>query len=381
MSKRLLLINSVCGIGSTGRICADIARKYDQDGYEVKIAYGRSNVLGEGTEKYAVRIGSKADVYAHVAYTRLFDKHGLASKRATKKFLKWASVYDPDILWLHNIHGYYINYEMLFDWIKRRQKEQSESGKQVMKVKWTLHDCWAFTGHCSHFTYVGCDKWKTKCKNCPQKNEYPTSFLIDNSEDNYGGKRKAFDGVKNLTIITPSKWLENLVKGSFLCKYPTEVEYNTVDKTVFKPTQSNFRQEHGIRDDQKMILGVSSVWNDKKGFNDFIEVSKRLDADKYKVVLVGLNSKQLKELKKSKSNILGLPRTVNTKTLAEIYSASDIFVNPSYEETFGLTTAEAQACGAFTIVYKGTACEEIMDKNNGAAASNVEEILTFIQDR
>lgn len=363
MSKRLLLINSVCGIGSTGRICADIARKYEQDGYEVKIAYGRSSVLGEGTEKYAVRIGSKADVYAHVAYTRLFDKHGLASKRATKKFLKWASVYDPDILWLHNIHGYYINYEMLFDWIKRRQKEQAESGKSVMEVKWTLHDCWAFTGHCSHFTFVGCEKWKTGCSNCPQKKEYPASLASDNSKDNYDRKRNAFTGVKNLTIIPPSHWLENLVKKSFLGEYPTEVKYNTVDRTVFKPTESDFREKHGIRDDQKMILGVSSIWNDRKGLSDFVTLFRKLSEadDKYKIVLVGLTEAQIKEMPEG---MICIPKTGSRKELAEIYTVADIFVNPTYEDTFPTVNLEAESCGTGVITYNTGGCSETITRDD-----------------
>lgn len=381
MSKRLLLINSVCGIGSTGRICADIAREYERDGYEVKIAYGRSDVIGEGTEKYAVRIGNKIDVYAHVAYTRLFDKHGLASKSATKKFLEWADEYDPDILWLHNIHGYYINYELLFGWIKTRQKKQSESGKPVMEVKWTLHDCWAFTGHCSHFTYVGCDKWKTGCKDCPQKLEYPSSLISDNSENNFVCKKKAFTGVKKLTLITPSHWLKNLVKNSFLNEYLVEVVYNTVDANVFKPTQSDFRQKNGIDDDLVIILGVSSVWNKRKGLDDFWELDRRLDKGKYRIILVGVSDKQANNLRKN-TNILPLPRITNQVELAEIYSASDIYLNLSKEESFGLTTMEALYCGVKVIVYKDTACEEVLknyDVNNGLAVDkNTQAVCTAI---
>ncbi len=270
--KRLLLINSVCGIGSTGKICVDIAHEYEANGYEVKIAYGRSGLIGDGAEKYAVRIGNRFDLYTHALYTRIFDKHGLASANATKIFLKWADEYDPDILWLHNIHGYYINYEMLFEWIKTRQRKQSESGLPVMEVKWTLHDCWAFTGHCSHFAYVGCDKWKNGCKKCPQRREYPASSLLDNSEDNYTRKHKAFCGVRSMTVFTPSHWLEELVKESFLGEYSTEIRSNTVDKSIFKPTPSNFRQIHGIKDDQIVILGVANVWNKKKGFDDFLKL-------------------------------------------------------------------------------------------------------------
>lgn len=366
---RLLIINSVLGFGSTGRIALDIAKEYKANGHEVKIAYGRKLNDSEDAQKYGIRIGNGIDVYFHVAYTRLTDKHGLASKRATKEFLKWADEYNPDMLWLHNIHDYYINYELLFEWIKKRPQ---------MNVRWTLHDCWSFTGHCSHFAYVKCDRWKTGCDHCPQLAQYPKS-MIDNSKSNYLRKKKAFTDVKNMTLITPSNWLKNLVKESFLSEYPVEVNYNKIDTEVFKLTENSFKADHGISD-KKMILGVANVWEKRKGLYDLVELSKRLDADKYKVVLVGLNANQLKKIQEKSPNILGLPRTGSAKELARIYSAADIFVNPSYEETFGLTTAEAQACGAYTIVYKGTACEEIMDKNNGVAVSNVDEIFALIQE-
>ena len=374
MSKRLLLINSVCGIGSTGRICADIARKYEQDGYEVKIAYGRSNEIGKGSEKYAVRIGSKADVYAHVAYTRLFDKHGLASKRATKNFLMWADSYDPDILWLHNIHGYFINYEMLFEWIKRRQKEQAESGKPAMVVKWTLHDCWAFTGHCSYFTYVGCEKWKNECMECPQKCEYPESVLVDDSLGNYLRKKSAFQGVNDLEIFVPSEWMKKLTENSFLNQYHVTVVNNTIDKSIFKYTDSNFREKYKL-ENKIIVLGVAYVWDKRKGLDAFIELSEMLNDD-FAIVLVGLSQKQISELPKG---VLGLPKTENVEKLVKIYSSADVFVNPSYEETFGMTTMEAQACGTYTIVYKGTACEEISVGENGCSvlrgAENIKEAL------
>ncbi len=372
--KKLLLINSVCGIGSTGRICLGIAKQYEADGYDVKIAYGRNGNVGEGSEKYALRIGTDFDVKLHALYTRITDKHGLGSIRATKKFLRWADEYDPEIVWLHNIHGYYINYELLFEWIKSRPQ---------MEVKWTLHDCWAFTGHCSHFTYVKCDKWKIGCKNCPQMKEYPSSACLDNSEDNYLRKKRAFCGVNNLTLITPSCWLEKLIKESFLKDYPVEVRHNTIDKAVFKPTQSDFKQKHGIKDDQIMILGVSSVWNSRKGLNDFIELDRRLNSEKYRIVLIGIANDKAIELKES-TNIVPISRTENRKELAGIYSCTDIYINLSREETFGMTTLEAINCGASVIVYKDTACEEVLNtygaEHGKAVDQNIEAVIAAVTE-
>ncbi len=360
-SKKLLIINSVLGFGSTGRIVLDMAKRYELNGFEVKIGYGRGGIPSDA-KKYGVRIGCIASVFLHVLYTRLTDKHGLASKLSTKKFLEWAEKYNPDVLWIHNIHGYYINYKMLFDWIKARPN---------MIVKWTLHDCWAFTGHCAYFTRANCNMWKYKCSNCLQLNQYPKAF-IDRSKKNYECKKKSFTGVKNLTIIVPSKWLANLVNQSFLSDYAISVHHNSVNKEIFKPVRTDFKYRHGIFE-KKMVLGVANVWENRKGLKIFLELYRELvklgKEEHFQIVLVGLNKLQIFAIKIRGYKILALPRTNDAASLAEIYSAADIFVNPSCEETYGLTTAEAQACGTFSIVYENTACAEILDRDNGVIVS------------
>ena len=345
---KVLFINSVCGIGSTGRICTDLAQQLEAEGNEVKIAYGRKETVPEQFQKYAVRIGTDWDCKMHALQTRLFDTHGFGSKQATKKFLQWAEKYKPDLLWLHNIHGYYINVEMLFAWIKQHPE---------MQVKWTLHDCWAFTGHCSYFTAVKCTQWKSKCSNCAQLRRYPACYAMSSVSRNFERKCKAFTGVKNMTLITPSKWLADLVKQSFLKEYPVEVHYNTIDTTIFKPTPSDFRERYGLQD-KIIVLGVANVWEERKGLNDFYKLAQMLD-DRYAIVLVGLNEKQIKELPKK---IKGLQRTNSLQELAAIYTAADVLVNPSVEETFGMTPVEAQACGTPSIVYDDTACAEVAAK-------------------
>ena len=362
------MINSVCGIRSTGRICTDLAAALEAQGYEVKIAYGREAVP-EKYGKYAVRIGSDMGVKAHGLHTRLFDRHGLGSKRATKTFLTWADEYDPDMLWLHNIHGYYINYELLFDWIKSRPN---------MKVKWTLHDCWAFTGHCSHFTLVNCSKWLSHCEKCPQKKDYPSSLFLDNCRDNFVRKKAAFCDVSNMTIITPSQWLANLVGQSFLKDYPVEVHYNQIDTSVFKPSPSDFRSSYGLVD-KKIVLGVASVWNISKGLNDFFALADMLDDD-WRIVLVGLTEKQIESLK---PNMLGIHRTNNTKALAEIYSAADVFFNPTYEDTYPTVNLEAEACGTPVITYATGGSPETLHREDskvipvGAVDEAVKLISSF----
>lgn len=333
---RVLMINSVCGIRSTGRICTDLAEEFLAEGHEVRIAYGRESV----PDKYkdiSVRIGSNIDIYIAVMKSRLLDNEGFNNIRATKEFLKWADEYNPDLLWLHNLHGYYINLELLFVWIRSRLN---------MQVKWTLHDCWSFTGHCSYFTVAKCDKWKEQCINCPQRNEYPTSVWLDNSEKNYIRKKELFTSVKDMILITPSKWLAELVKDSFLNEYKTEVHNNKIDRTVFKPTQGDFRKIYNL-ENKKIVLGVASAWSNSKGLEDFNKLADML-AEDYVIVLVGLTKKQIKNVN---PQILCIERTNSVKELAEIYTTADLFVNLTHQDNYPTVNLEARACGTKVITY------------------------------
>ena len=344
---KILQINSVCGVGSTGRIATDLYKVIEEAGHECVIAYGRGTAP-EGIK--TIKIGTNFDNYMHVAKTRIFDKHGFGSTKATKEFIKKVEEYDPDVIHLHNIHGYYINIKILFDYLRRANK----------RVVWTLHDCWAFTGHCAYFDYVECSKWKEGCKDCTQKKEYPNSLLIDNSEWNFNKKKEMFTGIKNLTIVTPSKWLAGLVKKSFLSEYRVEVINNGIDLDVFKPIESNFREIYEL-DDKFIVLGVASVWNRRKGLNYLVELSQKLD-DNYKVVVVGVTEKQKESLP---NNMLVINKTNDIKELVAIYSSADVFVNPTLEEVMGLTNVEALACGIPVITYETGGSIECIDNKCG----------------
>lgn len=361
---RVLFINAVCGTGSTGRICAELAQQYEKENWECRIAYGRDGYVPEKFRKYAVRIGGNWDVRLHGIRTRLLDDHGFGSKAATKKFLQWAEQYQPDLLWLHNLHGYYINIELLFEWIKSRPE---------MEVRWTLHDCWAFTGHCTYFLMENCDKWKMQCENCRQKTKYPASKWRDNSWGNYNRKREVFTGVSNMTLVTPSKWLAELVNQSFLREYPIEIRYNTIDTNIFKPTPSDFRKNYGL-EDKKIILGVSNTWEERKGLNDFIKLSKMLNED-YVIILIGLNEKQCKSMPKK---IIGIKRTNNQRELAEIYTAADIFVNPTYEDNYPTVNLEAQACGTYVLTYDTGGSKETIYGNGKVISADIKNLYTEI---
>ena len=364
----VLFINSVCGTGSTGKITGELAENYAREGHNVKIAYGRSDYVPERFKKFAVKIGSKSDLYFHALMTRLTDRHGFYSTNATKNFLKWADKFNPNILWLHNIHGYYINIELLFNWIKARED---------LKIFWTLHDCWSFTGHCAYFTMAACDKWMTHCENCPQKNSYPASF-VDSSRKNFADKKILFTGVKDLTIITPSKWLAGLVKKSFLRDYPVEVRYNTIDRNIFKPAPGNFREKYNLQD-KKIILGVASIWEKRKGLDDFIKLANILDAKKFAIVLVGLKPSQIKNLP---ANIIAIPRTNNQIELANIYTESDIFFNPSREENYPTVNLEAESCGTPVITYDSGGSPETIKREDShiIKCGDIESVKNLLED-
>lgn len=347
---KYLFINSVAGFGSTGRIAAEKCRELMGQGHECVLAFGRNKANCDDIP--TVQIGTSLDFKLHGVRNRLLDDHGFGSRSATRRFLQWVKEYDPDVIWLHNIHGYYIHIGLLFEYLRTCGK----------KILWTLHDCWAFTGHCAYFDFAGCDKWMTGCHDCPQKGSYPASVGLDNSRSNYERKKRLFTGIPDLTLTVPSHWLESRVKKSFLKEYPVDVVYNTINRDIFKPTPSDFRIRHGL-ENKKILLGVASVWDERKGLKDFISLSQMLDA-RYQIVLIGLTPAQIEALPQT---ILGLPRTNSMRELAESYTAADVFINPSAEETFGMTAMEARCCGTEAIVYQDTACEEIVNQFGGIA--------------
>lgn len=362
---KVLMINVVCGIRSTGRICTDLAAALEAQGHEVKIAYGREDVP-EQFQKYAVRIGNDLDVKLHGLKARLMDGAGFGSKRVTEKFIEWVKVYDPDVIHLHNIHGYYINVEVLFKYLK-------ECGKKII---WTLHDCWSFTGHCVYFDYVNCDKWKIGCKHCPQKAEYPARIGPDMSKRHYALKKKLFTDVENMILVTPSQWLADLIAESYMKEYRTKVIYNGVDTSVFKPTKSNVKEKYNCQN-KKIVLGVAAVWDKRKGLNTFIELARQL-ADCYQIVLVGLNKDQIEQLPR---NIIGIERTNSIKELVELYSAAEVFVNPTLEDNYPTTNIEAIACGTPVITYEtGGSFESAGMYGMGVPKMNIEMLIKAIKE-
>lgn len=359
---KILQINVTEGVGSTGRIVSGIQNVLENESEECLVAYGRETNKSLNN----IKIGNKKDIYLHVLKTRVFDRHGFGSKNSTKKLIKQIKGINPDIIHLQNIHGYFVNIEILFNFIKSID----------IPVIWSLHDCWSFTGHCSHFEYVDCDRWKTGCHNCPEKNSYPKSVFLDNSKKNYIDKKRLFTGIKNLTIIVGSKWIDNLIKQSFLKDYNTVLIPTGIDLDMFKPTKSNFREKYNI-ENKYIILGVASIWSERKGIEYFKKLSYNLNSDEI-IILVGIKEKQKKGLPK---NIIAIDKTNSIKELAEIYTAANVFVNPTLEDTFPTTNIEAQACGTPVITFNTGGSPESIVQGTGFVVEqeNLEELIEKIQ--
>lgn len=359
---RILQINSVIGRGSTGRIVLSIENTILSHNDESFVAYGRQDLSNNSLN--SIKIGTKLDYLSHGLSTRLFDNHGLASKRATKKFIKRIKELHIDLIHLHNLHGYYINYKILFNEIK----------KLNIPVIWTLHDCWPFTGHCSYYTFRNCDKWKTCCNKCPEKRIYPTSWFFDRSKKMYNLKKDIFNGVNNLTIVTPSNWLKGEVEKSFL-KYPVRVIHNGIDTSKFYYDEKNIKDFNG----KKVILALTSIWLDRKGLDYVYELANRLPSE-FVVVIVGLNDKQFA---KAPKNVFAIKRTESLDELRGLYSSAYYYINPSLEDNFPTTNLEALCCGTPIIAFNIGGTAEVVNEKTGYVLENpsVEGLVDIILNK
>lgn len=343
---RVLQINVTYGIGSTGMICNFVAKLLDKEGVE------NLTIVSQGRTETAntVKIENKAYYKIQALKSRIFGNYGFNSFLATKEIIKQIKEFSPNIVHLHNIHGHNVNLEMLFMFFKENPE---------IKLFWTFHDCWAFTAYCPHYTMAKCYKWQSECSLCRQRKEY--SWFFDKSKKIFVRKKELFTGL-NLTIITPSEWLAGEVKQSFLKDYPVKVINNGIDLSVFKPTESDFRKKYNISDNKYILLGVAFGWGKRKGLDVFIELQKRLDKDKYQIVLVGTDDNVDKLLPKE---IISIHRTQNQTELAEIYTAADLFVNPTREENYPTVNMESIACGTPVITFRTGGSPEILTEKTG----------------
>ena len=344
---KVVQINSTCGVGSTGKICISISEMLTKENIENYIVYS--------SEKSDYPLGYKCANKPYIKFqalkSRIFGNSGFNSKKITKKTISFLKKIQPDIVQLHNLHSHNINLTQLFSFLK----------KENIRVVWTMHDCWAFTGYCPHFAFIACNQWIRECISCPQYKT--TSWFFDRSRNVYRRKKAAETGVKNLTIVTPSQWLADLVKQSFLKDYPIKVIHNGIDLTVFKPTPSDFRKKYGIPENKFILLGVAFGWGVRKGLDVFIELAHRLNKEKFQIVLVGTDNNADKQLPQE---IISIHRTQNQAELAEIYSAADLFVNPTREEVLGLVNIEANACGTPVVTFRTGGSPECISEKTGS---------------
>lgn len=364
---KIVQINATCGSGSTGKICVDISRLLTDKHIENYIIYsGKKSDYPLG-----IHCGDFKEIKIQALRSHLFGLYGFNSKQITKRMLKKLDEIEPDVVHLHNLHGHNCNLEMLLDYLRAHH----------IKIFWTFHDCWAFTAYCPHFSMDKCDKWKDGCHDCHRYREY--TFFFDRSRELYNKKKKASEGL-DLTIVTPSQWLADLVKQSFFKNYPVKVINNGIDLGIFKPTPSDFRAKHGIPNDKYIVLGVAFGWGVRKGLDVFIELSKRLDKEKYKIILVGTDEKIDNQLP---SNIISIHRTQNQRELAEIYTVADVFANPTREEVFGLVNVETLACGTPGVTFDAGGSPECYDETCGSVVpcDDIEamekEIIRICEDK
>lgn len=340
---RIAQINGTCGIGSTGKICVSISELLTERGIENYILYTQEKCSYPLGKRYSGTVYKKIQALK----SRIMGNGGFNSRLATYKLLYEVEKIHPDIIHIHNIHGHDCNLEMLFHYIKKKK----------IRLCWTFHDCWAFTANCTHFTFVRCDKWKSGCHKCLQIRQ--TSWFLDRSTTLFKRKKELLSGL-DMTIVTPSQWLADLVKESFLQGYPVKVIHNGIDLETFTPTYGDFRKKNHC-EDKFILLGVAFGWGKRKGLDVFVELAKRLDS-RFQIVLVGTDEKAERQLPK---NIISIRRTNNQKELAEIYTAADLFVNPTREENYPTVNMEAIACGTPVLTFRTGGSPEIIDTKTG----------------
>lgn len=352
--KKLLQINPVIRINtSTGRIMQEIGELARANGWETYIAYSQGRDGVSPNAAHLILVGNRWSVAWHGIMTRLFDRHGLASERATRQLVAEIQRIQPDIIHIHNIHGYFLNYRILFEYLSNAN----------IPVIWTVHDCWLYTGHCYYYSYVGCDKWKSQCEQCPQRRDFPTSWWMDRSKQNFGDKKKAFTSIPKelLTIVPVSEWIHGEMKQSFLKDYPYQVIHNGINLENFQVYPADeVKKRYGL-EGKRILLGVASIWMEEKGWNDFMQLAGMLNPDEV-IVLVGVKEEQKKGLP---ATIVPISRTDNLKQLAELYAAAEALVNPTWQDNYPTVNLEAIACGTPVVTYRTGGSIEVITPDTG----------------
>ena len=363
--KKLLQIGASLNCGAPGKIAEQIGLLAKTKGWDVYMAHGLRH--SNPSQLKTIPLVTPWEEKVHAAYSLLLDGHGLGPSRGTRMLVEWIKKNKPDIIHLHNIHGYFCNFKVLFEYLDTVE----------IPVVWTMHDCWPFTGRCFHFEGIGCDKWKTGCFDCNAESGYTVSPFFDRSQQLYELKKRLFPSVKNLTMVPVSEWQASFLKYSFLKNCHIEEIHNGVDLKKFMPVNGcRLREKYGIKE-KFVILGVAAPWNKRKGLDDFLKLSRSMPSDKYSIVLVGLKKSQLKKIPQ---NVIGVTRTESQQELAEFYSMADVFCNLTYLDTFPTVNLEALACGTPVITYRTGGSPEAVDERTGIVIEqgNVDALIGAI---
>ena len=357
---KIVHISAAYEVTSVGQIVKNIHKSLLQIGHKSFVFYGRKK--RKKKEKNVFFFNNNVSLFIHFLITRIFDFHGLGSVLPTLFLILKLIQIKPDIIHIHNMHGYYLNYPIFLGFLK------SIKAKKIF----TLHDCWTFTGHCSHFLFADCNKWKSQCQKCPLINKYPESKLIDSSKTNFLLKRYFFSQLKTSEtfFITPSKWLKSMVGLSYLKNFNTQVIHNGIDLNIFKPSGKEFKQKHL---NKFIILGIANVWTKEKGIQFFIDLSRTL-SDEFLIVLIG----KIDKMYKFSSNVILIERTESKNVLTDLYSSADVFLNPTLEDTFPTVNIEALACGTPVISFNSGGSIEMLDSKQSKVV-NDRKISSIIQ--
>lgn len=340
MKPRILFINSVCGFGSTGRIVADLSKSED---YDSLICYGRKKDFANVN---SYKFANFFDNAFGALGTILFDNNIKICSLATKRLIKKIEEFNPDIIHIHNLHGYYVNVVMLFDYLKKNNKP----------VIWTFHDCWPITGYCALSQYINCQKYSVKCENCPSGFSYPFSLFKQRVTKEFEIKKDIFNSLDNLTIVTPSKWLKGVIKNSFLSSQKIAVVNNGIDLTKFKKVCE--------KNKKFTCLAIANIWTKYRGIDELKKIAKLLDKD-IDLVVVGSQSDQVAGAK-------SIEHTNSIEELVKLYSSSHVLLNPTLEDNFPTINIESLACGTPVITYRTGGSPEIIDDKTGIVVEKKE---------
>lgn len=353
--KKLLQINPVVRENtSTGKIMRALGELAQAAGWESYIAYSRARDGVPPHSSRLVPVGNRMDLLLHWLRTRLLDAHGLGSRLATRRLVRRIREIDPDVVHIHNVHGYFLHYPTLCRFLAQR-------GKPVV---WTVHDCWLFTGHCYHYAAAGCDRWQEGCHDCPQKKAFPKSWLADRSRRNWLDKKAAFAGIPSLSLVSVSAWMRSEIGRSFLHDVPCRVIHNGIDLEVFRPRpemEADVRSRYGIGPGP-FYLGVASLWLPEKGLADLADLAGRLASDE-RLVLVGrLTEEQRNSLPKG---VVTVARTEDAGALAALYTGATALVNPTWQDNYPTVNLEAVACGTPVVTYRTGGSPESITPQTG----------------